>query len=85
MSDGGVSEQLYLVYEVQRLKEMASELRSKFLDRFVKEPEKEPSKTEACEPNPIDQCIRVTRETQTIVESCHKLLEEKIITKLEGK
>jgi len=79
-------EQAYLVDEVLRLKEASLQLKAKLLDRFVKEPAKDSSgQVEACEANPIDQCIRVTRETYTVVESCHKLLEEKIIAKLEGK
>jgi len=84
--DTGQVEQIYLLEEVARAKELSRQLKARMRDVFVKEESEISSgKDEAPPANPIDYAIAISQDTQHILKGCLELLEHEIIAKLVGR
>jgi len=83
--DTGKVKEIYLVDEVMKTRELATVLKARIWDVFVKEKQPSPPESEAPPANPIDYAIAISQSTQHTLEGCQELLETEIISKLVGK
>jgi len=81
----GSPKEVCLLSEIARLDELASNLKMKMQETFIKQ--KEPDRVgevKAPESNPIDYAIRIILRTQDTIKSCYEILVKDIISKLSG-
>ena len=80
----GQVKQASLLEEVLKTRELATALRDRMRDVFVKEKRGAPSESEGLPTNPIDYAIAISQLTQNTLRICLELLEVEIISKLVG-